>query len=282
MMSAQTKVFLLTTLTLSAGCTGVAPDDPDPSAEAYYSREYSNANSSTGANMTYNGGSVLTSNKTMAIFWGAWSNPGDKITGLDSFFSGFGGSGIAQVADQYSSITSSSTYLGHQLDTSAVPSKALTVAQAVAEGCKITGNNPDPSALYLIYTSTAAGSVKYCAWHSWGSCANGASIQVAYMPNIDGIAGCDPGDTSGLHSQGLAALANVTSHELMETITDPRGNAWYDSAGNEIGDKCAWAFDGLRTLTNGSQWLLQGEWSNSAYTAGAGFANTSGQKGCAN
>jgi hypothetical protein len=101
------------------------------------------------------------------------------------------------------------------------------------------------------------------------------------MPNIDGIAGCDPVDTSGLHSQGLAALVNVTSHELMETITDPRNGGWYDSTGSEIGDKCAWAFDGMRTVGQ-SQWLLQGEWSNSAFTAGTGFANTSGQKGCAN
>src|SRR5437016_7209550 len=41
-----------------------------------------------------------------------------------------------------------------------------------------------------------------------------SAIQVAYMPNLDGIAGCDPGDTSTGHSAGLAALGNVTSHEL--------------------------------------------------------------------
>jgi hypothetical protein len=266
---------------MSVGCAAPAPDEPDPDAEVFYSREFSSSSGSAGANMTFHGGSVLTSNKTMAIFWGNWTNPGDKVSGLDSFFSGFSGSSVAQVADQYSNITSSSTYLGHVFDTSAVPSKALSTSQAVAEGCAMTNNNPDPSALYLIYTSTGAGSVKYCAWHSYGNCSNGAPIQVAYMPNLDGIAGCDPGDTSGLHSQGLAALANVTSHELMETITDPRNVGWYDSSGNEIGDKCAWAFNGMRTVGQ-SQWLLQGEWSNSAYSAGTGFANTSGQRGCAN
>ncbi|MCU1282152.1 MAG: hypothetical protein JWM53_5698, partial [bacterium] len=87
-------------------------------------------------------------------------------------------------------------------------------------GDKITGNSPDPAALYLIYTATGAGHVSYCAWHSWGTCSNGAPIQVAYMPNIDGIAGCDPQDTWTTHSQGLAAVANVTAHELAETITD--------------------------------------------------------------
>src|SRR5437879_4343745 len=83
-------------------------------------------------------------------------------------------------------------------------------SDAVAEACKVTNNNPDPNGVYFLYTSTGAGHVNYCAWHSHGTCSNGAPVQVAYMPNIDGIAGCDPGSTTS-HSQGLSALANVTS-----------------------------------------------------------------------
>src|SRR5262249_21035285 len=96
---------------------------------------------------------------------------------------------------------------------------------------------------------------------------------VAYMPNIDGLAGCDPtGTLSGAngHSQGLTAVTNVTAHELSEAITDPRGTGWFDSSGGENGDKCAWTFTGTVTLHNGSQWLLQQEWSNNAYNAGTG------------
>lgn len=233
--------------------------------------------------MTNHGGTVITSVKTEAIFWGNWSNPGDKITGLDSLFAGWSGSSIAKANTEYAGsngqVTSSASYLGHVFDTSSPPNKALSTNSAVAEACKVVNNNPDPAAVYFIYTSTGAGHVSYCAWHSWGNCSNGAPIQVAYMPNLDGIAGCDPGDTSGLHSQGLAALANVTSHELSEAITDPRGTTWYDSSGAENGDKCAWAFNGLVTVGS-SKWLLQGEWSNAAFTAGTGAPNTSGQKGC--
>jgi hypothetical protein len=29
-------------------------------------------------------------------------------------------------------------------------------------------------------------------------------------------------------------------HETEESISDPGLNAWYDSSGNENGDKCAW------------------------------------------
>ena len=53
-----------------------------------------------------------------------------------------------------------------------------------------------------------------------------------------------------------------------------------DSSGAENGDKCAWSFNSVVTLNNGSKWKLQMEWSNMAYTAGTGFLNPSGQKGC--
>jgi hypothetical protein len=237
--------------------------------------------------MTFHAGTLLTANKTEAIFWGSqWSNAsfaGDKISGLDSFFQGFGGSHYANSSTEYTGtngqVTNSSTYLGHAFDTSSPPSKALTVSGAVAEGCKVTNNNPDPSALYLIYTDVGAGHVSYCAWHSYGACSNGALIQVAYMPDLDGLSGCNPQDTETTHSEGLAALANVTAHELSETITDPRNGGWYDGSGGENGDKCAWSFQGPVTLTDGSVWKLQGLWSNAAYTAGTGYANTSGQRG---
>ena len=76
----------------------------------------------------------------------------------------------------------------------------------------------------------------------------------------------------GKHCQGLAALANVSGHELSEALTDPHGDAWYDSSGNENSDKCAWTFSGrLITFTNGSQWKIQGNWSNNAYTFGGSY-----------
>jgi hypothetical protein len=53
------------------------------------------------------------------------------------------------------------------------------------------------------------------------------SVQVAFFFNLDGDAGCDPQETTGLRWQGLAALANVTGHELSEARTDPDNpGAW--------------------------------------------------------
>ena len=50
----------------------------------------------------------------------------------------------------------------------------------------------------------------------------------------------------------------------MEAATDPLLNAWYDLAGYEIGDKCAWIFgSGNGDVTwNGHSYEVQKEWDN--------------------
>jgi hypothetical protein len=240
--------------------------------------------------LTLHGGNVLASSKSATIFWGSnWNSAsfaGDIITGLDQFYQGWGGSNYNAINTEYygnnGPITNSSSYLGHTIDASTPPSKALSVSQAVAEACRVTGNNPDPDALYAIYTQNyPRGSLNYCAWHSYGTCTGGKPVQVAYFPNVSGKAGCDPQDTYGTgHSQGLAALANVSGHELAETITDPRNGGWYDGSGAENADKCAWVFNGAVTLTNGSRWKIQMNWSNAAYSNNTGLPNRSGENGC--
>ena len=82
-------------------------------------------------------------------------------------------------------------------------------------------------------------------------------------------------------SQGLAAIANVSGHELAEALTDPSSpGAWYDSAGLENGDKCAWTFNvDSVTFPNSSIWKIQGECSNAAYNEGTGYpTQCSGRK----
>ena len=132
-----------------------------------------------------------------------------------------------------------------------------------------------------MYTDIKRGHANYCAWHSTGTC-GGVPVQFAFFFNLDNDAGCDPQDTQTGHSQGLAALANVTGHEISEARTDPASpGAWYDAQGAENGDKCAWTFAvPFVMFTDGSKWKIQGEWSNAAYDGGTGYANTSGQKGC--
>jgi len=111
----------------------------------------------------------------------------------------------------------------------------------------------------------------YCAYHSSFGSGSGEYLY-ANMPYADTVpADCD----AGQHPNGSDADAtlNVTSHEQNETITDPDGNAWFDRAGYENGDKCAWYFGNqLSSTSSGSYnqlinthpYELQEEYSNAS------------------
>jgi hypothetical protein len=247
-------------------------------------------------NMTYHGGKIMPTAVSKAIFWGpSWANStfvGDKISGLDAWYTGHSGSNYAKTVDEYTDsvngghqVGPTTTHQGHVIDTSTATGGGSTSA-ILAEVCKqVTAGSIVPDAAgngyYPVYTDVKRGSAQYCAWHSAGSC-GGTPVQFAFFFNLDGDAGCNPADSQTGHSQGLAALANVTAHELSEARSDPASpGAWYDSSGAENGDKCAWTFNvPFVTFSNGTIWKLQGEWSNAAYTAGTGYPNSSGQRGC--
>ncbi len=233
--------------------------------------------------MTFHGGTVLTSTAAQAIFWGtSWpSMAGDKISGMDSWYSGFGGSNYAKTSDEYSGsngqVTASVSYGGHFVDSSRA-SGGNNTTTILNEVCKVIPN-PASNGYYAVYTDLPRKG-NYCAYHSWGSC-GGTQVQFAFFWKLDGDAGCDPKSSVQGESQGLAALANVSGHELSEARTDPQGASWFDSSGAENGDKCAWTFNvPYVTFSNGSQWKIQGEWSNNAYDTGTGYPNSSGQDGC--
>ena len=81
------------------------------------------------------------------------------------------------------------------------------------------------------------------------------------------------------------ATLNVTSHEQFESVTDPEGTAWYDSQGNEIGDKCAWDFGAMLAgggdvmLNNSGAFTLQEEWSNAALGCALNYGTVGGGGG---
>lgn len=237
--------------------------------------------------MTYHNGKIMPAAVTEAIFWGkTWSGyTGDEITGIDTWHLGFGGSNYAKTSDEYTGtngqVGATTSYQGHVTDFSAA-SGGNSTSPILAEVCKMI-QSPDPggNGYYAVYTDLPRGNAGYCAWHSYGTCGS-TPVQFAFFWKLDGDPGCDPQSTVTGESQGLAALANVSGHELSEARTDPASpGAWYDSSGAENGDKCAWTFNvPYVTFSDGSKWKIQGEWSNAAYTAGTGYPNSSGQKGC--
>ena len=238
--------------------------------------------------MTWHGGDVLVASRTFAIYWGsAWNTPafaGDKITGLTAFLQGWNGSAYAGQLTEYSGangqITSASTYDGMVIDPSTPPAGAPRGIDLIREVASLVPI-PDPRTLYLVYGTTTRGTGPFCGFHMFGAYKR-HPVQIAWFFNLDGDAGCDPGDAVTGHSQGLAALANMTAHELAETITDPRGLGWFAVSGTgENGDKCNFVEDTtFVTFSNSSIWHIQALWSNAANQANTGHLNANGEPGC--
>jgi len=228
------------------------------------------------------GGPVQHSTTTVVpVFWGSsWNNSsfaGDKVTGLDYFYSNVGGTAYLHTNSEYTDATGSVntgplTRGSNLIDLNATPKGAPSTTQVLAEVAKVTGNHPVAGAYYPVYSDQPRGTAGYCAWHSSGTI-GGTEVQFGFFFNLDGDPGCDPQAPSSTgHSQGLSALANVSGHELSEMLTDPQLNAWYDQQGNENADKCAWTWNGLVTI--GTQtWKVQGNWSNAAAATNSGYAN---------
>jgi PKD domain-containing protein len=107
----------------------------------------------------------------------------------------------------------------------------------------------------------------YCAYHS----NIGGTTLYANMPWAD-ISGCQYSTANNPYpnDDGADTVINVVSHEQNETMTDPLGNAWFDSSGFENGDECAWLsetthFNGIGDYSqtiNSDEYMMQFEWSN--------------------
>ncbi len=239
--------------------------------------------------MSYHGGPVMTTGAYVEpIFWGpSWGNSSfvsDKISGMQAFYGGIGHSSYEATTTEYTN--AAGTHVGTavslgvtHVDLSTAPRTGGSTNAILAEACR-AATNLMTDGYYPVYVDSPRGSSGYCAWHSAGTCANGVTIQFAFFYTLDGDPGCDPEDPSGKHTQGTAALGNVSGHELSETLTDQHLNAWYDASGAENADKCAWTFGTPLLNLGSSQWKIQGNWSNHAYDTSSGYPNSSGQRGC--
>jgi hypothetical protein len=283
------RVWLFTLallMAISAGAQGV-PDQMQPEPPMlgiHWAKDHPAILGVGSPDMTWHGGAVMPTADVSAIFWGtSWgSYNGDKITGMARWYEGFDSSDYAKTSDEYKGsngqVTASVSYGGHYVDATKAKGGG-SISGILAEVCKVIPK-PVSNGYYAVYTDIPRGTAGYCAYHSAGFC-GGTLVQFAFFWNLDGDSGCNPRSGVAGESEGLAALANSSGHELSEARTDPSGGGWYDSAVQENGDKCAWSFNvPYVTFTNGSKWKIQGEWSNKAYNSGTGYPNKQGLKGC--
>lgn len=281
-------------------------------------------------NLVNHGGPVMTTNKTYAIYWqpaGYAYGSGYQST-INQFFGDVAAdsgktSNVYAVDTQYSSIQYSSSFGGSVTVTTPYPasgcpiyendiSVCLTDAQITAEVDAVAtsqGWAKNGTDMFFLFTPLHVGScfdantsdgcayTDYCAYH--GDTPGGAIY--ANQPYAK-HSGCDEGQYP--NGNDADPTINVTSHEHNEAITDPQLNAWYDAAGYEIGDKCAWIFGSLsgspgseyNQTINGHHYFLQEEYSNNGsaclqtYAGGGGgggggaptitgFSPTSGKHG---
>jgi hypothetical protein len=231
--------------------------------------------------LTYHNGGVMTNGAVVeTIYWGSsWATyTGDKVTGITTLYKGIGGSSYLNTNLEYTQsggahVSDAVAFQGTTTDATSAGSRDPGTSGVLAEVQKALAAahvTPVPNGYYPVYTDIPRGSAGYCAWHSWGSIGS-TPVQFAFFFDLDNDPGCDPVDGGKLgHSQGLAALANVSGHELSEALTDPRGAGWFDQKGAENADKCAWTWDGNVTI-GGESWKIQGNFSNNAYNSRSGY-----------
>ena len=180
--------------------------------------------------LAWHGGEIMTSAAVQAIYWGtSWSSSSftaDKITGLDTFYSVASASAYIGTNTEYTG-TNGQVVEGLVLRRSRRHVRGAT--QRASDGDTRGGREEDhqPGLEWLLrrLRRQPRGHAGYCAWHSYGTI-KGMPVQFAFFFNLDGDAGCDPQDPATTNGQGLAALANVSGHELWEAVTDPRNGGW--------------------------------------------------------
>lgn len=255
--------------------------------------------------LIWNGGLVEEHPRVFLIFWGfAWNNGSGGLTRdaalVTTFFSEVSNTPFQNMLTQYSDSdmnpSSSLTVGGIWLDSANPPVNSQTCggptiddssAQSeIARAIKANSWPSDVNSTYLLYTPLGyfvnqgggpafCSEQQFCAYHGMSYT---AQIPYVVIPFPTGQAG--GGGTT--HAGGTAAgcmvpnspnnnlagdsLVNLSAVEQANVATDPHLDAYFDTGGFEIGDKCAWNFaTGQMTLDNGDAFELQTEYSNQAH-----------------
>ena len=164
-------------------------------------------------------------------------------------------------------------YLPKHVETCFFPGSTLTSANA----CTIN-NQP----------STA-----FCAYHSQAT-VGGAIYANMPFPIYDSAVGftCANNGLNGFpvlespnNNPDADTIISTSSHEAIESITDPEGSAWFDAIGFEIGDECNFVFgptNGVagqlfNQVLNGHHYITQEEFSNKDFAV-TGLGCKQGEK----
>jgi hypothetical protein len=226
----------------------------------------------TSSGIFYHGGPLMTAATTNVyyIWYGSWDG-NSAVPILTDLASTIGGSPYYNINTSYTDgagkrPSNSVSYAGSTTDAYS-QGKSLTDTQVanVVKSAIANGLPSDTNAVYFVLTSadvTASSGFcsTYCGWHrnyARTTAQGGGNIKYAFVGNPDRCpTACEAPEiraTSPNGNPGADGMASIVSHELVEAVTDPLGNAWYDRKGYENADKCAWTFGTEYAASNGGK-----------------------------
>jgi len=231
--------------------------------------------------LSYYGGRVISHVKVDVVVWGSWTYGSSvPLTGHRSITSFAGAIPASPYVDWLREYNTSAQQIGRGVldgvytvspPTSANGSVVSNAQIQSALGKLIAASRlPKPSAdrVYVILFRKGQTITRpegdsrhmFCGYHDTRSYASHA-LAYAVIPYEIGNPGCRAASNS------FDSLTTITSHELVEAITDPDVGlgkiAWYNRNYGEIGDICAGASTpGPVTGADGVRYVVQREWSN--------------------
>jgi len=265
--------------------------------------------SGAGRNLNYYGGQVMLTAKNYLIYWipPGYSVAQGYQNLLGRYFNDIGSTSFYNIVTQYyenpgtQHILNSSTLGGTWTDTLAYPngrgtaSNPLTDADIQTEVQRAVSHNSwtaSTSNMYFVYTAQGVESCidattctpgtaypAYCAYHGYFVSGSKQYIYANMPYDETWTTQCRSFSTSPNGNIAADSEISVTSHEQFEAVTDlnpppttpnPGVTAWTDSAGYEIGDKCAYNYgrvnrNGSNVTLSGNNYIVQLEWSNAAH-----------------
>lgn len=155
---------------------------------------------------------------------------------------------------------------------------------AIVRDAITNGHLPyDRNGIYFVMGSRGVGitglCTSICAWHDSEDVPVFDGHGAVELPALYGFVGnpvwcedhhttkvCQKQTTGPNGSSAADGMANLLAHEIAETVSDPKGNAWFGAHHAENGDLCAWTFGSEFTAPNGARanvhlgtrdWFLQ-------------------------
>jgi hypothetical protein len=225
-------------------------------------------------------GKVLTSVQSNNVYVncapGCWGTP-------STFLSRLAVSNFIHVADEYVGTTANNRYTvgaATSINT-ALPAKltSTNILQLVHTAAKAHGSGYDHiyhiflrsgvdvcTSANVCYSPDNSATFVFCAYHGSADFTDIGHVLYSVEPyqNVAGCSVAQPSPNGAL----VDSTSSTLSHELIEAITDPDGNAWYAQSsliefGAEIGDVCENPFGKYGAFSiAGKSYAIQPEYSN--------------------